>query len=239
MPVDYNWTCLPAKKDKVKGRAKGGILVGAKKWIHQEKIRYGKGGMSILHEWRIKTDKWIGITVYKNAEWKELKKEIGEWLAEEVEGKEVNLVIIGDFNARIGLEGGRINEWGEERKRKSRDIICNAEGKHLVKWVEEKRLEIVNGGDIDNSGGDWTYVGHLGNTVIDYVITNQIGKGEIDHMNILDSILSDHQPIELILRRERKDTDSNEEIIKGFKRFRWGNDQILEFKRKIKEDSIV
>ncbi len=70
--------------------------------------------MTMMLKGKIKNEEWVWIIVYRNANWKELKTELTGWLVEEIEGKEINLVIMGDFNARTG-EG--VEEYRNEERR--------------------------------------------------------------------------------------------------------------------------
>ncbi len=124
-------------------------------------------------------------------------------------------------------------------KRVIKDVECNAAGKQLIKWIEENGLQILNGGELDRSDGDWTYIGHLGNTVIDYVITNEKSKREIEEFKIEDSIMSDHHPIVLSLKCEREMERMEKEQVKiGKEKFKWGPQQIEEYQNKILEGEM-
>ncbi|KMQ84236.1 hypothetical protein RF55_18131, partial [Lasius niger] len=113
----------------------GGMIMGKrrKREIEVEEIEMVENGMmtgtlkSGEEEWRI-----VGIYVNENLERKieGLKK----WMEEsKEEGRRV--VIGGDFNARTGEMGGRVN-MGEEEKiiksRNSKDKKINREGRRLV-----------------------------------------------------------------------------------------------------------
>lgn len=61
---------------------------------------------------------------------------------------EERVIVGGDFNARTGTQGGRIE--GDEEEvgggRKSKDRKINGDGRKLIKMVEETGWEILNGG---------------------------------------------------------------------------------------------
>lgn len=112
---------------------------------------------------------WRVLTVYSQ-KIEETMKEIVEGIEEE---EEEALLIGGDFNARVGDEGGPFREIMPEngRKRKSKDKMVNREGRMLVKKVNEKGWAILN-----RSYGreaEWTYIGEKGSSVIDYAILNE------------------------------------------------------------------
>lgn len=94
----------------------------------------------------------MGVYVREN-----LDRKLG-WLREKVEREEEGTrVLIGDFNARTGEEGGIIKkgEWEKDwRGRRSKDKKVNAEGRVLVKWVEEVGWTIFNGSVKGDEKGD-------------------------------------------------------------------------------------
>lgn len=116
-------------------------------------------------------------------------------------------VIIGDFNARTGREGGRLNELeeyrsGARKSRNSKDRKMNKEGKKLVEMIEERGWSIFNGNITRDEEGEFTFTGGKGCTVIDYVIGDEEVRGKIGSMKIGDRVNSDHQPLEVWVERE-------------------------------------
>ncbi|XP_046140949.1 uncharacterized protein LOC114881608 [Osmia bicornis bicornis] len=110
--------------------------------------------------------------------------------------KEERLIIGGDFNARIGLEGSFSNEDRKDKEtRKSRDKIENIEGTRLIEMVEDYRWEIMNG----NFEGDEE----------DPAI-----KEDIRSFRIEDRIYSDHLPLKLEIYGETSAEKQEEEIWK-------------------------
>jgi len=119
----------------------------------------------------------------------------------------VKTLIGGDFNARTGREGGRVEmeEEGREReregKRRSKDGKMNKEGKRLVEFLEEIGWSIFNG-DIKGDEEEFTFAGGRGNTVIDYIIGSEDVRSKVDNMKIGDRVDSDHHPVEVMLKGE-------------------------------------
>lgn len=97
---------------------------------------------------------WRLVGVYVNGDLEEKMNQLREWMEDRVEG--VKMLIGGDFNARIGREGGRIRRDGEEEmgeeKRNSRDSKINKEGKKLCSSLGELGWSILNG-NIGRRGG--------------------------------------------------------------------------------------
>lgn len=104
-------------------------------------------------------------------------RKVFEILEEKNRGKteEEKLIIGGDFNARIGSEGGPIKDDTDDiNRRRSRDKIINKEGREMLRKMGEK-----------------------GASEIDYVVANEISKEEIQEMRIGDRMEPDHLPLEV------------------------------------------
>ena len=147
----YLWWNVAAEREEKKGKAKGGILIAARKEIEETKIRginKQVAEVEIIHN----KNRWKIFVIYsQNVE--EIMESIKETMPEE---EEDYVLIGGDFNARTGNEGGPIvydEEKGEE-KRKSKDKIINREGKILLNKLQERGWMILNGSGEDEGG--WT-----------------------------------------------------------------------------------
>ena len=120
---------MAAEREEKKERAKGGILIAARKEteeIKMRKINKQVTEVEIIHN----KNRWKIFVIYsQNVE--EIMESIKETMPEE---EEDYVLIGGDFNARTGNEGGPIvyNEDKGVEKRKSKDKIINKEGKILL-----------------------------------------------------------------------------------------------------------
>ena len=108
--------------------------------------------------------------------------------------KQEVMIIVGDWNARTGEEGGMINEDLRENRRSKHKTI-NMEGKTPLKYLEERAWTIINGRD--KEGEKWTCIGERGNSIIDYVIGNQEATEEIIDTKVGKRTGSDHMPLEI------------------------------------------
>lgn len=117
------------------------------------------------------------------------------------EREEECLVLGGDFNARVGEEGGPFREIGNEQMEdgRSKYKIMNAEGRKLIEEMKERSWIIVNG--CFGSEGSWTHVGGSATSIIDYVIGNERALEEIVHVTEGDRTESDHVPLEVWVSR--------------------------------------
>jgi hypothetical protein len=91
-------------------------------------------------------------------------------------------------------------------KRKSKDKVENAEGKRLIKWIEENKWEVLNGIKQGDEEGEWTYMDSRGETVIPYDrIVNEEAWERVGEFRIRERVESNHLEIALSNRRGRKE----------------------------------
>lgn len=104
------------------------------------------------------------------------------------------------------------------------------DGKILLDWLNETGLGIINGiKDIEK--GDFTYIGARGNTVIDYVIKNEIETEKSEKIDIIENIKSDHMKVVFSWEEEIEKTRENK---KPTKYISWNDSDITKYKEKIK-----
>ncbi|XP_076676762.1 uncharacterized protein LOC143373387 [Andrena cerasifolii] len=138
-------------------------------------------------------------------------KETKEELDQIIEEKEVEKMKIGgDFNARIGHEGGDFRIEEKHDVRRSKDKVNSTEGKLLLEMVEEKGWNILNGNMKGDDKGEYTYIGPRGSTVIDYIITNVEAKKDIKKFTVEERVESDHMPLIAELYRGTKRREREE-----------------------------
>lgn len=204
MPKEYNWRCVPASKEKKKGRAMGGIITGVRKELKEEKETVSNKNI-MERKVRIGNEIWRIFTVYSKC--KEDVISLNEMIDETDEN---NLLIGGDFNARTGTEGGIIDEYKKERyTRKSKDRIINADGKFLLNEISERGWMILNGCEEIQETGEWTFIGKQGSSVIDYIITNSETCSKVMTVRVENRSESDHLPLVVLTDRKREIEEEN------------------------------
>ena len=119
---NYNWKIIFAEKVMRKGRAKGGILIGIRKVLDSKINNEWKWGAEI--EVKCGRNLWKIIFVYVRENRMEISETIGEIAENEPDDK---VLIVGDFNARIGEEIGAEVEDENVKERVTRDKIMNVE----------------------------------------------------------------------------------------------------------------
>jgi hypothetical protein len=224
----YEIRFKPAKREKKKGRAKGGIILAVK---GSALGRYGweeeDTDEALAVNWTREGYKGMWGVVYMRHKRKENYEVMNAWAEKH---KDERCIITGDFNARTAEEEGLWSSDGEKETRSSKDKTVNEEGLELIKWLEENGLGIGNGTDGGDKEGEWTYIGARGCTTIDYVVRNEIARDEIE-MKVGDRIKSDHLPLEVRLcggnlKREEKRFSEKRKILvwdeKGEENYRLG-----------------
>lgn len=69
-------------------------------------------------------------------------RNLERWVNER--GEERKVIIGGDFNTRTGRERGGLEEKGTEiRKRATKDVVVNPEGRKLVSQIASDRKSVV------------------------------------------------------------------------------------------------
>lgn len=233
LPNGYIWDCQVAKRERKKGRAIGGIVMGIRRGIQimtEEKEEKGREGVMMKRiKWGENT--WKIVTVYLNGDIRKTMGEIRVMAGEKGLGKRV--IIGGDFNARTGEKGAMVGCGGEEWERRSKDKKINKEGRILLEEIEEEGWGIMNGAKEGDKEGEFTYVGARGTTVIDYVIGDAEAWEETEKFVVEEGVESDHQPIVVELKGGRKNL--GEEKRRQWKEIMdWSLKGIEEFRERIK-----
>uniref|UniRef100_T1INJ8 Endonuclease/exonuclease/phosphatase domain-containing protein n=1 Tax=Strigamia maritima TaxID=126957 RepID=T1INJ8_STRMM len=193
LSTEFEWTTLPATRTHKKERAKGGQLVGIRKqgglvWRFAD----WKYGIIIFVKHRDKRQDDIIVSAYCNEDLNSLSEDLANVL-EEATRTGAQLLLIGDFNARIGLENVT-TEKDDAIIRKSEDELLNFEEKKLLTFCDNNALKILNGCSRGDYTGKFTFIGALGASVIDYAIVKDdnsdisldvLARTELDHLPLV------------------------------------------------------
>jgi len=184
------------------GRVKKGRLRGNKEWMEKRSgIKVKEEGI-VVGRIKMGEQRWRIVEIYVRENMEEILKKLERWLEEKEKGRILSM-IGGDFNARTGVEGGGIMLEGEtdkkrenegKRNRNSKDKKMNNEGKVLVEFLEKKGWGILNGCTIGDEEEEFMFTGGKGNTVIDYLLRDEI-RERVINLKIGERIDSDHQPV--------------------------------------------
>ena len=196
LPTGYRWKTQWAKRRNKRGRAMAGIVIGVREEMEVGQERdHGEEEGILVERITAGEEEWTVVAVYVNGDMERKLERIRGWMEGQKEGERT--IIGGDFNARTGTLGGRI-EGGEEEEdeggRRSKDRKVNRDGSSLVKLIEETGWEILNGSiEGDEEGG-------RGATVIDYVLGDERTRRGVERMEIGDRVESDHHPMVMTMR---------------------------------------
>lgn len=156
LPAEFTWVIKSATKEMVKGRAKGGMLVGVRETVNVMGIDKGTEGIIWVKCNKNGYQLEVGV-VYVNGNWQEVRNHIEEKVEEEG-----TYIVGGDFNARMGEGWGGVNDQGNGIERTSQDKVKNREGKLVEEWAVEEGWEILNGCTEGEKDGKNTYIGYRG-----------------------------------------------------------------------------
>jgi len=178
------------------------------------------------------------VGVYVNRDLERKLEELKEWMDEREKG--VKTIIGGDFNARTGEEGGKVEgeEWEEGMYRRSMDKTINKEGKRLVECIRERGWWVLNGEIRGDEEGTWTFSGGRGESVIDYVLVNEDIEEEVVQLVVGDNIESDHHPLVVQLREkgsERKKENKRNKARRGV----WDEEGRASFRQELGEIGLI
>lgn len=220
-PCNYKELIIPPlKQPKLKhGRLSGGIIVWHKNALsdHIHPIKRGNS-----HIWLKVTNTTsdsdqalyicaiymppLNSPYYDELSFGNLHSEILEFQAKG------SILLCGDFNARTGRELDYICSEGDNHifgrniintdfplTRESFDTVVNKSGRQLLQMCKNLGLYIINGRTHGDSLGRSTYCSHLGNSVIDYCITD-LPHTDIKAFMIMPQLpLSDHCQTKILL----------------------------------------
>lgn len=176
------------------------------------------------------------ITVYNNKKVTKLRESL-DTIMEKNLNEEGSLIIIGDWNARIGEENARIEIKKEENwKRKSEDKTLNNEGKKMLDFCKEYGITIMNGRMRGDEEGKYTHLGENGASVIGYIMIKEDQEElPINKMEVGLREESDHLPIKMEIKREEEREKSEETNEKEELGWKWREEKKEEYQRIIME----
>jgi hypothetical protein len=204
---DYNVIWIPAVRRSNFGRASGGSLYGYKKGErYGGKLEFVKLSSYVLRFEQSSGPTYI-IPVYLNCnDWDNDFMYLNRCV---MECKSPNLLLIGDFNGRIGNEQVltknvfRGIECLKNEVRRSKDIEVNRNGRTLLSFFTDFGLVVLNGRITGDVEGELTFVGGAGDSVIDLGVASISLMDYIDHFEVNNEWFSDHFPISTRLNIER------------------------------------
>jgi len=151
------------------------------------------------------------------------------------------VILIGDFNARIGecqnLSGECfLNTNDVKPSRSSRDTFMDSRGSQFIDMCNNYGLIVINGRCDADWRGEFTYVSGRGRSVIDLCCVSLAILPLIRSFHIIAEVFSDHLPIVCYIedegRRRPKETDFLRET-----RLKWRDDNLNKYRGLVKGSS--
>ena len=145
------------------------------------------------------------------------------------------------MNAWTDVQGGEV--WDEEKevfKRNSKHKEIDQEGRKLLNLIGETEWFICNGNSRGNEEGEITFTGR-GDTVIDYILSEERIRRLIVKMEVGNEIGSEHFPVVTTLRGEGKKRDRRGKRGVGERKVKmglWGEEKLREYREKIKRETL-
>jgi len=126
---------------------------------------------------------------------------------------EHRIIVIGDFNARIGESGDDIDTVdllpeNIKRIRKSMDTEITQRGRYLLRQCYENNMIILNGRVNTDAKGEFTFIGGRGSSVIDLALVSEDLLEDISIFKTINTIHSQHLPILLQLGTKTKESNN-------------------------------
>lgn len=216
----YDLFWKPAVKGSNYGRAIGGCVLGVKKNLINMNFSYSfvTWQQFTVINIKIKSVQFNLVPIYmRDAVWKDEFNNLDSLLNE---NNIINPIVIGDFNARVGLLQQEIDDIFQPsfisgtKERKSKDVIVNGKGKDVIKLCSDYGLVIMNGRTNGDMEGEFTFASGSGASVIDICAVSQDVLQSIDKFTVGNQIWSDHFPIELSLKiRVDKSSDTTSNLL--------------------------
>ena len=136
------------------------------------------------------------------------------------------IMLCGDFNARIGQLTGMIEQESDEfislpddyvpdnfSPRFSQDNLTNTYGTHFLNLIKHNQLTILNGRTLGDLSGQFTSIQRNGCSVIDYFAVSSTLRHTINYLKILGfTEFSDHRPLSTELQCNKFVTKKQESL---------------------------
>ena len=187
--TNFNLRWIFATQTASRGRAKGGLLIGIKKrfsgiWNFEtfDDITYMKHSAS----------SFLILPVYISpCDWRNTFAKYNDFV---MNFDLHNILLLGDFNARIGQLDNTITEFDGFDSRRSKDKILNANGHQFLSFCDDFNFIILNGRGFGDQMGEFTFCGGPGQSVIDYALISRHAFDLVLDFKVLLRLESDHFP---------------------------------------------
>ncbi len=164
------------------------------------------------------------------------------------------MLICGDLNARTGLQpdftdtqGSKyinnkltvINNTFSHIHRNNHDHTVNKNGKDLLQLCRSLGLYIINGRLRGDTLGRFTFCSPLGNSTVDYMITD-INPSSLRSFTVRElTPLSDHSQITVYLKKTENNINTKPSKLYNIRKpYRWGENSAEEYQKALSSQKI-
>lgn len=132
------------------------------------------------------------IGLYNKNGIEEIKKDLIDIIEEK---RNMNTILIGDWNARIGTIGGNSENSMEQTIRQCKDKNSNREGEKWVEFMNDNDMILLNGNTEGDWQGEYTHDSYKGPSTIDYACCTREIYDKTARFQIENRTEFDHFPI--------------------------------------------
>ena len=173
---------------------------------------------------------------YKNKDYYSTLEQVDQYIANSIEqGKDFDLIIGGDLNARLGdwayTDDGEddIEETQTTYNRISQDSFINNQGRTLIELCTTFGLTPLSGLSLKNFASNFTFIGHRGSSIVDHCLTSIDLLDHVIQYKTIDRVESNHLPIILTMESQQYQTDNNiEDAHEPYTKYRWQEKKMQE-----------
>lgn len=191
---------ITGKKNWTTGRASGGLGVLYDPKVLKSPRLLDSCDSHVAIKCEVGDMNLVLVSVYINS--KKFASDIerlASFLMKTLENFSGVLLVGGDFNSRIGdtnqLPPDVFYDTNFSGSRAATDLTLNAQGRLLVREMENLGLFVLNGRSSSDQVGGLTFFSENGSSTIDFVWTNHAGLSFLSDFSVLNMGLSDHLPV--------------------------------------------
>lgn len=243
---NYHQLWVPAVKEKLIGRARGGLAIFADKAVTPCSVITTNESW-IFSEMAFGDLKCIVGSVYisPSVDFQQFLTDFERTLSEICSKGDENLIIIGgDFNCWVA----ELNSWPEEALsdtnlfpcRKSQHKKVNGRGELLLELMENHNFVLLNGRTDGDYPGNFTYLSSAGASVVDlvwvcYPECHLISNLVINH----DVTLSDHFPVSVSVLLPSNLNSVDDIAFSRSKRLNWCDEKAADYQLSLENSPSV
>lgn len=228
---DFNLFWVPAKRNFVVGRASGGCLFGvSRRNMLLKYVRFVENYNRVYLEMLVGNKLLYIIPIYLNFNnWGNEFESLCSYLSSLCK---VDIMLIGDFNARVGSEQTLTSNTGSPLphfSRQSKDGTINRNGRMLLELLQNYDLSILNGACLGDCNGEMTFINKNGSSVIDLCCASGDWVYLINDFEVCPLQFSEHMPVRVRVSL----TISTSPQFKLLPKLRWYESKVGEYKNYI------